>query len=60
MEISKLTTKTKEELANYAVELKNKISTLKFDIATKNGKSVSDLRNAKKELARTLTILNQK
>ncbi|MFZ6014882.1 MAG: 50S ribosomal protein L29 [Patescibacteria group bacterium] len=50
---------TKTELSNRVKELRGRIRDLRFNIKTRQNAKVRDLRKAKQDLARTLTILAQ-
>lgn len=60
MRIKELKTKTSQELEATLKELKEKFRKLKFDLAEKKLKNVSEIAETKKTIARILTILRQK
>lgn len=60
MKVIELRKKSKQELEKSAGELRRKISDLRFKFSSNKLKNVKEISNAKKELARTLTILCQK
>lgn len=59
MKINELRKKSKQELQKSALELRKKISDLRFKFSSNKLKNVKEIDNAKKDLARTLTILNE-
>lgn len=60
MKIKELRQKTKEELQKLLSEQRDKLRLLRFDIALKKAKNVREIRKIKKNIARILTLLNQK
>ncbi|MFN7088595.1 MAG: 50S ribosomal protein L29 [Candidatus Paceibacteria bacterium] len=60
MEPKELQSKTKEELQTLLSELRNKLRTLKFELAAGKVKNVRLLRKTKQDIARVLTILKAK
>lgn len=50
---------TRVELEKQAAELRGKIRDMRFTITTRQQAKVRDMRKAKKDLARILTILSQ-
>lgn len=59
MKINELRKKDKKELTKSVLELNKKISDLRFKFSSNKLKNVKEIATAKKELARTLTILNE-
>ena len=57
MKISELRNKNKEELIAILEESRQKLAGLRFDLAAGKIKSIKQLRELKKEIARTLTLL---
>ena len=57
---SELRTQTEEELENFVRERRDEIFKLRFQHYTGQLENVARMRTAKRELARALTILNQK
>ena len=51
---------SKEELLNKLAEVRGEIRDLRFAIKTRQNSKVRNLRNARKDLARILTILSLK
>lgn len=60
MKAHDLKEKTKEELAETLQEKRARIEELTFLLSQKKVKNVKELREAKKDVARVLTILNRK
>ncbi len=60
MKTSELRQKTKEELQKLLKENRERLQSLKFDIALKKIKNVREIRKIKKTIARILTLLNIK
>ncbi|OGZ95538.1 MAG: 50S ribosomal protein L29 [Candidatus Sungbacteria bacterium RIFCSPHIGHO2_01_FULL_50_25] len=60
MKAHDLKEKTKEELAEVLQEKRARIEELTFLLSQKKVKNVKELREAKKDVARILTILNRK
>jgi len=60
MKISELRNKTKHELEKLLTESREKLRQLRFDIQLKQIKNVREIRRAKKDIARILTLLNEK
>jgi len=58
--VDELRQKTKEELQKFLSEQKEKLRSLRFDIALKKSKNVREIRKIRKTIAQILTILNQK
>lgn len=59
MKIKELRLKTKEELQKLLSEQREKLRTLKFNVALKKIKNVREIRKTKKTIARILTLLNE-
>lgn len=55
-----LKAKKKEDLQKTALELKEKLRRLRFDLAAGKVKNVSEFKKIKKEVALVFTLLNQK
>lgn len=60
MKTKELRQKTKEELQKLISEQREKLRTLRFDVALKEIKNVREIRKVKKNIAKILTILNEK
>jgi len=60
MKIKELREKSEKELKNLLVENREKARRLKFDLASKKLKNPNEIRQAKKDIARILTLLNRK
>ena len=58
MNVKELRTQTAEALTKTAGELRGRIRDLRFTVGTRQRADVRDLRNAKRDLARVLTVLN--
>jgi len=58
--VDELRQKTKEELQKFLSEQKEKLHSLRFDIALKKSKNVREIRKIRKSIAQILTILKQK
>jgi ribosomal protein L29 len=58
-EIEELKTKPLAELKKSSDDIKVKLRSLKFDLAAGKVKNVSEIKNLRKSLARTLTFINQ-
>lgn len=58
MEAKELRLKTREELTALERELRSKIRDMRFTLATRQSAKSRDYRNAKRDLARTLMVLN--
>lgn len=59
MKAADLRKKDKKELEKTAQELRKKLGDLRFKFSSNKLKNVKEISNAKKELARILTILNE-
>lgn len=60
MEIRELRQKSKKELEKLLIDDKERLRSLRFDLASGKVKNVREIRGLKKDIARTLTIFNQK
>jgi len=60
MKTNELRQRSEEELKEIVNELKRKLQELRFDLVSGKVKNVREVRKAKKEIARTLTILGEK
>ena len=60
MKASELRKKTEKELQKLLIENREKIRKLRFDLASGKVKNVRESREARKVVARILTILNEK
>ncbi len=60
MNPKELQQKTERELEKLAQDLRAEIRELRFKIATRQNAKVRNLRHAKKDLARVLTVQNAK
>ena len=59
MKTQDLAVKTKEDLTETLKELKIKLFKLRFDLAEKKLKDFSQIKKAKRDIARVMTILNR-
>lgn len=57
MKQNDLTTKTKTELELSLQQLRARLAQFRFDLADKKLKRTSDVRQTRREIARTLTVL---
>ena len=60
MKAKELREKTKEELVKMLEERREKVRALRFEIATKQVKNVRDMRKDKRDIAKIITIINEK
>jgi ribosomal protein L29 len=60
MKIAEFQQKTKDDLQKILDEKKNQVQELKLQLASGKIKSIKDLKEAKKDIARIFTLLNQK
>lgn len=60
MKISELRQKPKTELNKLFLDLSEKIGKLNFDLVSGKVKNVREIRGMKKDIARILTIMNEK
>ena len=60
MRTQELHQKTKEDLSRILREKREKLCQLNFDLSSGKVKNVREIRMIKKDIARVLTILNQK
>jgi large subunit ribosomal protein L29 len=60
MEIKELRRKTKEGLEREAKEKRERLRSLRFDLAAGKVKNVREIRQIKKDIARILTLIKQK
>ncbi len=60
MKIKELRQKTEKELKDLLNEDRQKLGQLKFNLASKKLKNVREIRELSKDIARILTILNEK
>lgn len=59
MKIKELKDKSQDELIKTLKEKRETVRQLRFDISSKQIKNVRDIRKAKKDIARILTLINQ-
>ena len=59
MKIKEIRGKNNEELKKILIEKRENVRKLRFDIASKQVKNMREIRNAKKDVARILTILKE-
>lgn len=59
MKTNELRQKSNEELTRLAVELRGNIRDMRFKIATRQHNKVRSLREAKKDLAKVLSVLRE-
>jgi large subunit ribosomal protein L29 len=57
MKIKEIREKSENELKKDLAELRNKLAKMRFDISAKQVKNHRDIRIAKKDIARILTVL---
>lgn len=60
MKISEIRQKSKTELDKLFLELSEKIGKLNFDLVSGKVKNVREIRETKKDIARIMTIMNEK
>jgi ribosomal protein L29 len=60
MKIAEFQQKTKDDLQKILDDKKNQVQELKLQLASGKIKSIKDLKEAKKDIARIFTLLNQK
>lgn len=60
MKIAEFQQKTKDDLRKILDDKKNQVQELKLQLASGKIKSIKDLKEAKKDIARIFTLLNQK
>jgi large subunit ribosomal protein L29 len=60
MKTEELKQKTMEDLKNLLQEKKEKLTQLRFDLASGKVKNVREIRMVKKDIARIMTLINQK
>jgi ribosomal protein L29 len=60
MDVKEFRNQTPEALDKTAAEIRAKIRDLRFTVGTGSRGNVRDLRNAKRDLARVLTVKNAK
>jgi len=60
MKIKELQEKNIEELKKLLLEKQEKVRKVRFDIAAKQVKNNREIRNEKKDIARILTLINEK
>ena len=59
MKINEIRNKERAELMADAADLRNKLAKLRFDVSGKQTKNHREMRKAKKDIARILTLLHQ-
>ena len=60
MKISEIRQKSKIEVDKLFLELSEKIGKLNFDLVSGKVKNVREIRETKKDIARIMTIMNEK
>ncbi len=60
MKIDKLRKKSKKELQSELQEQRNELRKLRFSLAVRKLKDGSQIKKTKKDIARILTVINQK
>ena len=60
MKASELRLKTREELENEALELKNELFKLRFQLATNQLENPMRIKEVKKDIARVKTLIKEK
>jgi len=58
MKISEIRQKPKKELESMLLEKRERLRTLRFDLASGKVKNVREIRELRKEIARILTLLH--
>jgi ribosomal protein L29 len=58
--VKELRSKSAEELEAIAADLKEKLEKLNFDLKSGKTASIKDIRRIRKEIAVTLTVINEK
>ena len=59
MQIAELRKKDKKELEKTVLELRKKLSDLRFKFSSGKLKNVKEIRNSRREIAKILTILRE-
>jgi large subunit ribosomal protein L29 len=59
MKTAELRKRSKDELTKTVADLRKKLSDLRFNFSSNKLKNVKEISNAKKEIARILTILKE-
>ncbi|MEK7664334.1 MAG: 50S ribosomal protein L29 [Patescibacteria group bacterium] len=60
MKIEELQKKDKKELEKMVMDLKQKLNDIRFKRSSNQLKNINELSNTRKEIARILTVINQK
>ncbi len=60
MKANEIRQKSKTELSNFLQDSREKLRQLRFDLSSGKVKNVREIRKIKKDIARTLTLLNEK
>lgn len=60
MKISEIREKNENELKKNLVDLRNKITKMKFDVSGKQLKNHREIRTTRKEIARIMTVISEK
>lgn len=60
MKAREIREKSANELEKNLVEMRNKVTKMRFDISAKQVKNHRDIRKTKKDIARVLTVLKTK
>jgi large subunit ribosomal protein L29 len=60
MKAAEVRQKTKEDLSKSIKDMREKLRSLRFDLAAGKVKNVREIRQIRKDIARTLTILKEK
>lgn len=60
MRMKEIRAKSEKELHHLLLELREKLRQLRFDHKVGKLKNIRDIRNTKRLIARTLTVLNEK
>ena len=60
MKIKELRQKNKKELNDLLAESRKKVSQLRFDVASKKLKNVSQIKETRKSIARIITLIKGK
>jgi len=60
MKIAEIRQKTEKELNKLLGEKREKLRELRFDLAAGKVKDIKDIRGTRKDIAKILTILNEK
>lgn len=60
MKIKEITQRSEKDLQKDLIEIREKLRQLKFDLSAGKVNNVREIRSIKKDIAKTLTVLNSK